>query len=145
METGELCPVCGKPLIYKQNRKGQSFVGCSGFPSCTFIKREEKEEPEEVGEVCPDCGKPLIYKKNKKGEKFIGCSGFPTCRYTRSLVVKPVKKKTKTVYTEADYVRPCPKCGKGFLVKKKGKKTEFLGCTNFPKCRHVEWLKDEKK
>ena len=143
-ETGELCPVCGKPLIYKQNRKGQSFVGCSGYPSCKYIKRDEKEEPTEVGEACPDCGKPLVYKKNKKGEQFIGCSGFPTCRYTRSLNPKKTVA-AKKVYTEADYVRPCPKCQTGFLVVKKSKRTEFLACTNFPKCRHMEWLKEKKK
>ena len=30
----------------------------------------------------------------------------------------------------------CPKCG-GNLVKRKGKYGEFLGCSNFPKCRYT--------
>ena len=144
-ETGELCPLCGKPLVVKQSRKGQSFIGCSGFPSCHYIKKEEKPADEEVGESCPDCGSPLVYKKNKKGEKFIGCSKFPSCRYTRNLTAP---KKIETVkapkYTEADYVKPCPQCKKGFLVLKHGKKTDFLGCTNFPRCRYHEWLNPKK-
>ena len=143
-QTGELCPVCGKPLVYKQNRKGQPFVGCSGWPTCKFIKKEEKPKPEEVGENCPECGKPLIYQLNKKGERFIGCSGFPKCHYTRNIEGEVVKAK-KPAYTEADYVKPCPQCKKGFLVVKHGKKTDFLGCTNFPKCRYHEWLNKKKK
>ncbi|MDY6391477.1 MAG: type I DNA topoisomerase [Bacilli bacterium] len=143
--TGELCPICGKPLVYKQNRKGQPFVGCSGYPSCTYIKKEEKPEAEEVGENCPECGKPLVYKKNKKGERFIGCSGFPSCHYTRNLGDDPnAAPKAKTVYTEADYVKPCPQCKKGFLVVKKGKKASFLGCTNFPRCHYHEWINKKK-
>ena len=138
--TGETCPVCGKPLVYKQNRKGQPFVGCSGYPSCTYIKKEERPEDEPVGEDCPECGKPLVYKTNKKGERFIGCSGFPTCHYTRNPNEDPNKVKVKVTYTEADYVKPCPQCKKGFMVVKHGKKTDFLGCTNFPRCRYHEWL-----
>lgn len=34
----------------------------------------------------------------------------------------------------------CPKCG-GSLVKRKGKYGEFLGCSNFPKCRYTSVLK----
>ena len=138
--TGENCPVCGKPLVYKQNRKGQSFVGCSGYPSCTYIKKEERPADEPVGENCPDCGKPLVYKTNKKGEKFIGCSGFPDCRYTRNVGEDASAPRVKVTYSEADYVKPCPKCKDGHLVIKKGKKTEFLACTNFPRCRYHEWI-----
>ena len=32
----------------------------------------------------------------------------------------------------------------GHLVIKKGRKTSFLGCTNFPKCRYHEWLDKPK-
>ena len=142
--VGENCPVCGKPLVYKQNRKGQSFIGCSGYPTCTYIKKEERPQDEEVGELCPDCGKPLVYKLSRKGEKFIGCSGFPSCRYTRNIGEAADAPKKKTTFTESDYVKPCPHCKKGFLVVKHGKKTDFLGCTNFPKCRYHEWLNQKK-
>ena len=36
------CPKCGKPLVQrtakKGNNAGNSFLGCSGFPSCRYIK-----------------------------------------------------------------------------------------------------------
>ena len=143
--TGENCPVCGKPLVIKTNRKGEQFVGCSGYPECTYIKKEAKKEDEPTGENCPECGAPLVYKLSRKGEKFIGCSNFPKCRYTASADGTPTKKKEKPIYTEADYVKKCPHCKTGYLVVKKGRKTSFLGCTNFPKCRYHEWLDDKKK
>ena len=30
----------------------------------------------------------------------------------------------------------CPRCG-GELVKRNGKRGEFIGCSNFPKCRYT--------
>ena len=144
VETGEMCPVCGKPLVVKTNRKGEQFIGCSGYPSCTYIKKAEKAPDEPTGQMCPECGSPLVYKTNRKGERFIGCSAFHKCHYTASVDGKPTEKKEKPVYTEKDYVKPCPNCKTGFLVVKKGRKTSFLGCTNFPRCRYHEWL-DSKK
>lgn len=40
-----------------------------------------------------------------------------------------------------DIIKICPKCG-GMLVIRQNK---FWGCRNFPKCRHIEQLKFEKK
>ncbi|MBQ9457722.1 MAG: type I DNA topoisomerase [Bacilli bacterium] len=145
-ETGELCPECGRPLVYKRSKKGQTFIGCSGFPSCKYIKRDaEADQPEYTGENCPDCGSPLIFKKNRKGEKFIGCSNFPKCGYTASLVKGTNKAKVKKVYTESDYVKPCPVCKTGHMVIRETPKAKFLACTNFPKCRHMEWLNKKEK
>ena len=142
-ETGELCPECGHPLVIKRSRSGQTFIGCSNYPTCRYIKKDPKKPAEPVGENCPECGRPLLYKTNKKGEKFVACSGFPSCRYTRSLDDKPVK--AKKVYTEEDYVKPCPHCKTGHLVIRQGKRKQFLACTNFPKCRYVEWIDKKEK
>ncbi|NMM20960.1 MAG: UvrD-helicase domain-containing protein [Rhodoferax sp.] len=35
----------------------------------------------------------------------------------------------------------CPSCGKGFLVQRKGKYGQFMGCSSFPKCKHTHNLK----
>ena len=39
-----LCPDCGKPLIERKSRYGTTFVGCSGFPKCRYIKKEPKKK-----------------------------------------------------------------------------------------------------
>ncbi len=36
----------------------------------------------------------------------------------------------------------CPKCHEGMLVLRSGPYGEFLGCTSFPRCRHVEKLEE---
>ena len=127
--TGEMCPKCGSPLVYKDGKNGK-FIGCSNYPTCRYVLKEAKEPLKETGEVCPVCGKPLV-ERTKNGKTFIACSGYPNCKY--------VKKEEQPVptYTEADYVKVCPDCG-GHLVKKKGKYGSFLGCTNYPTCNHME-------
>lgn len=37
----------------------------------------------------------------------------------------------------SEIIRKCPICG-GNLVKRQGKYGEFLGCSNFPKCNHIQ-------
>ena len=40
VETGEMCPKCGKPLVKNFSKKtGRDFIGCSGFrEGCKYIK-----------------------------------------------------------------------------------------------------------
>ena len=132
--TGEMCPKCGAPLIYKEGKNGQ-FIGCSAFPKCDYVKKEEKEAPIFVGRNCPNCGKPLVERKDNKGNVFVACSGYPSCKYIETNDKKPVPEK---------YVKKCPDCDDGYLVKKKGKFGYFLGCSNYPKCKHMEPLKKVK-
>jgi len=141
-KTGEMCPLCGAPLVYKKGKFGR-FVACSNYPHCHYIQKKAKEAPKETGEMCPLCGKPLVIRKDKKGREFVACSGYPSCTYIKNdKVVAKIPKKSP--YTEKDYVKECPECHEGHLVLKHGKRVDFLGCTNFPKCRYHEWLSDKK-
>jgi DNA topoisomerase-1 len=45
--------------------------------------------------------------------------------------------------SEAVTDKKCPKCG-GALVVKWGRSGQFLGCSNYPQCRHTEPLESEK-
>ncbi len=139
-ETGDMCPECGKPLVLKRGRYG-TFTACSDYPNCKYVLKVVPKV-EETGEMCPLCGKPLVKRKNKKGQEFIGCSNYPNCTYIKG---KDGEPSTKKEYTEADYVKECPSCHKGHLVIKHGKRVDFLGCTNFPKCRYHEWLSKKKE
>lgn len=139
-QTGEMCPVCGSPLVIKKSRFG-TFVACSNYPKCTYIKREPKVAPKQTGEMCPKCGRPLVERKDKKGRAFVACSGFPDCDYIKGNEDKPARK----AYTEADFVKKCPSCKDGHLVVKHGKRSDFLGCTNYPKCHYHEWIEKKDK
>ncbi len=129
---GEFCPDCGAPLIYKDGVNGR-FIGCSRFPACRYVKKEQKAGvAEETGDICPQCGKPLVKRKDKKGRTFVACSGYPHCHY----VVDTPK--------EIVPVKPCPKCD-GSLIRKRGKYGYFLACSNFPQCNYMEKITKKKR
>ncbi len=75
--TGEKCPKCGGNLVVKKGRYG-SFVGCSNYPQCKYIKRKRSEV---VGQ-CPECGGDLVKKRGRYGP-FVGCVNYPNCKYIR--------------------------------------------------------------
>lgn len=81
----EKCPECGLPLVVRNGRFG-SFVACSGFPKCRYIKKEEKKQVS-TGVTCPVCHEGVLVervskKKRNAGQKFYGCSRYPKCKAT---------------------------------------------------------------
>ncbi len=78
VSTGELCPECGSELVIRKGKYGE-FTACSNYPSCKYIKKEEKEIT--VIAECPICKKgQLIEKKTRKNKIFYGCSNYPKCK-----------------------------------------------------------------
>ena len=77
-KTGEVCPECGSELVVRKGKYGE-FVACSNYPTCKYVKKEEKEI--KVLAKCPKCGHDIIERKTKKGKIFYGCSNFPKCKY----------------------------------------------------------------
>ncbi|WP_279627871.1 type I DNA topoisomerase [Thermus tenuipuniceus] len=108
------CPRCGRPLELKVSRYGQ-FLGCTGYPECTYTEPLEKKEAEPIGEACPKCGRPLVRKEGRYGS-FIACSGYPECDYTRD-------DGEPTGHT-------CPKCGSQVLKKQSRRGKPYYKCEN---------------
>jgi DNA topoisomerase-1 len=137
VETGEMCPLCGKPLVLNYSKKtGRQFIGCSGFKEgCKYIKPAEGEPerpaPVETEHLCPTCGKPMLKRMGKTGE-FLGCSGYPDCKTTMNFDAegKPVLSARPTEHT-------CEKCGKPMVIRE-GRRGPFLACTGYPKCRNAK-------
>ena len=139
VETGDLCPICGAKLVIKEGKNG-SFVGCSNFPTCKYVQKEEKEIiATPIGEKCPKCGGDLLLRE-KNGSNFLTCSNFPKCRYTRKIQ----SSNTSPTIEDDKPVKNCPDCD-GYLLKKKGKFGYFLGCSNFPTCKHMEKITRKKR
>ena len=103
-KTGEVCPECGHDLVIRKGRYGE-FVACSNYPTCKYIKKEEKEKAPAV-EVCDciKCGSKIVERTTRKGKVFYGCSNFPKCK--EAYWDKPVGEK-------------CPECN-SMLVEKDG-------------------------
>lgn len=76
-ETGESCPNCGSPLVIRKGKFGE-FTACSNYPTCKYIKKEQKEIKEIT--KCPKCGGTIVEKTSKRGKVFYGCNNYPTCK-----------------------------------------------------------------
>ena len=84
--TGENCPKCGSPMVFRESRYG-TFEACSGYPDCKYIKPngEEKAEPVTTGITCHVCKKGEIVERvakkgRNKGNVFYACNNFPKCK-----------------------------------------------------------------
>ena len=109
-ETGEICPECGSPLVVRKGKYG-SFVACSNYPKCKYVKKEEKT----IVEICdcPKCGHKIIEKKTKRGKTFYGCNNYPKCNY--ALWDKPTGEICETcggLIVEKSGEKYCPECDK---------------------------------
>ena len=98
-QTGEICPECGSPLVIRKGKYGE-FTACSNYPTCKYIKKEQKEIKEIV--KCPECGGMIIEKKSKRGKVFYGCNNYPKCKVATWDI--PTGEK-------------CPECGKPLVEK----------------------------
>jgi DNA topoisomerase-1 len=96
---------------------------------------------ESLEEKCPKCGNTLTIRIGRRG-RFIGCSGYPNCDYTRNVeedAQGASEQPTTTVAPEVVEGRSCPLCNSQLLVKQ-GRYGKFIGCSNYPKCKHMEPL-----
>ncbi|PKK94874.1 MAG: type I DNA topoisomerase [Tenericutes bacterium HGW-Tenericutes-5] len=124
-ETGEDCPVCGEPMVWRTGKYGE-FEACSNYPTCKYIKPQEKEKTPtfDTDVTCPECKEGTLVvrvaKKGKnKGNKFLACSRFPKCKYISPL---------KIVEDE------CPKC-KSVVVKNE---LDEVFCLDGSDCNHKQ-------
>ena len=111
-ETGEICPECGSNLVVRKGKYGE-FVACSNYPTCKYIKKEQKETKEIC--KCPKCGGTIIERVSKKGKVFYGCNNYPKC---------------KVATWDLPTGELCPEC-KSLLVDNKG----TIKCSN---CDYVK-------
>ncbi len=123
--TGEACPKCGKPMVFRESRYG-TFEACSGYPECKYIKpnKDKPEPPKTTNITCPKCHKGTIVervaKKGKnKGNHFYACNNFPKCKHILS--GEPTHEN-------------CPKCG-NLLVKTD---QEIIRCDDQKDCGYIQ-------
>jgi len=136
--TNIKCPECKKHNLVIRFGKSGEFLGCPGYPECSFtsnferdeegtIKLIKMQEPELLKEKCPECKKPLRRVIGKFGP-FVACSGYPECKY--------IQRKKAPV--------PCPECGSD-IVERKWRGGTFWGCSSYPKCKFAAFGDIEKK
>lgn len=94
---------------------------------------------EEIDEKCPTCDSPLAVRLGRRG-RFIGCTNYPECKYTRN-----VDESADDAPTEPEKIegRQCPDCGSDLIIRR-GRYGKFIGCSGYPKCKHLEPLEKPK-
>jgi DNA topoisomerase-1 len=89
-ETGEMCPTCGEKkgksgggkLVVRTRRDGGgTFISCSRYPKCKFIKQDEEEMKRKMTDiVCPMCKKGKMMERKGRFGIFYSCSDYPDCK-----------------------------------------------------------------
>ena len=107
--SSELCPNCGRNLVYKASRFGR-FLACPGYPECSFTMPIVVEMPGK----CPRCGGRILKRTSKKGYPYYACEEGAACGFM------PWDVPTAEL---------CPACGKTmFKLSGKGQRKPF--CIN---------------
>jgi len=74
------CPQCSSDLVVRRSKRGGRFVGCSGYPKCTFgLPLPKSGRLRITARKCKEHGMRLI--KVQSGKRFwdLGC---PQCNYS---------------------------------------------------------------
>lgn len=127
--TDITCPSCKEAKLAIRFGKSGPFLGCPGYPDCTFTSNFERAEdgtitlveapqPKLLEATCPQCGKQLRVMTGRYGQ-FTACSGYPECKYIHQ--------------EKASFA--CPGCGTGDVIRRSWKGKIFWGCSNYPKCK----------
>ena len=142
-DSSEVCPKCGRNLIFKLGKYGK-FMSCSDYPKCEFAKpveevittllggSEENDSTRQANQetdfgVCEVCNEGKYILKQGRFGKFLACSRYPECKSTKPYLMKIGVN--------------CPECKQGDIVVKKAKGRTFYGCSRYPECKFSSWKK----
>ena len=115
-------------------------------------QKEAEKKKENVVETDYTCsnGNPMVVREGRQG-KFLGCSEFPRCKCGDTISIPEgfelpkgdkveIKEELEEYKEDGGKYGHCPECGDGLLRKINTKRGSFIGCSNYPKCKHTEQL-----
>ena len=120
------CPESGDDLLVRKSRHGSYFVGCDGYPDCTYtLPLPSTGKPLILDETCED--HELREVKMLAGRKTF-THGCPQC-------------KADEADEEEDLViGECPDCGAdeggNLAIKRLRSGSRLVGCTRYPDCEY---------
>jgi len=95
---------------------------------------------------CPLCKSGEIVMRTGKYGEFHSCSNYPYCEYVpkecpkcqRGFLYRKMSNYRCSDDTCSFNADICPVCNDGYLVLRKGKRGQFYGCSNYPKCNYIK-------
>ena len=145
-------------LAKKQNRS--AFINEILVNKCESVHENDMKESGEISEPqvlpeCPECGGVLKQITGQYGA-FWGCTNYPKCKHKKNIPKKQnrsafineiLANKCESIHendmkesgeiSEPQVLPECPECG-GVLKQRTGQYGAFLGCSNYPKCKHTK-------
>ncbi|WP_158057864.1 DNA topoisomerase I [Halorussus halophilus] len=119
------CPESGHDLLVRQSRHGSYFIGCDGYPDCTYTL------------PLPNTGKPLILEET--------CDEHDL-HHVKMLAGRqtfvhgcPLCKAEEADEEEDQVIGECPECGDEhedgeLAIKHLQNGSRLVGCTRYPDC-----------
>ncbi len=116
-EAGRVCQKCGKKMVVRFGRRGDRFLGCSGFPECDFTISLAQPEGEQTEHKCPQCSAPMLKRQGRRGRPYLACSRYPECRRVMGIdrQGRPVEMKPRS----STGMR-CARCGGQLYIEESG-------------------------
>ncbi|WP_435151648.1 DNA topoisomerase I [Haladaptatus sp. DFWS20] len=118
------CPDCGEDLLVRQSRRGSHFVGCDGYPDCTYtLPLPNKGKPLILDETCDNHDLREVKILAGRGTFVHGC---------------PLCKAEAAEEAEDRVIGDCPDCGEEhggeLAIKQLQTGSRLVGCTRYPEC-----------
>ena len=118
--SDEVCPVCGKQLVERTGKFGQ-FLGCSGYPECTFTMPLVEVMPGS----CPKCGGRMQKRTGTSratGKQFT----YYCCEFAK---LNDPEASCDFMSWDVPVKDDCPSCGKT-MFKRSGRGFKRPYCVN---------------
>ncbi len=128
------CKTCneGTLMIKYSPKTKQKFIGCSNYPDCkaVFSLPGNGSNVATTDKECEGCGYPMIKIGSGRQER-TACFN-PDCE-----IKKQQEKEIQGPELTKALESPCPNCGDKSLVLRKSMYGQFIGCSNYPKCKTI--------
>ncbi|MFA4887420.1 MAG: DNA topoisomerase I [Candidatus Nanoarchaeia archaeon] len=125
------CKNCEEGNLHIRRGKFGFFAACNKYPDCkTTYPLPRNVKLKNTEKVCPVCQSPLVllFKPKRKPLEYCISPECPSKKIPEHLLA--IKKN-------------CPKC-QTELVLRRGAYGMFFACPKYPKCRHLEAVKEDK-
>ena len=117
------CPECDDDLLIRKSRYGSYFIGCNGYPDCTYtLPLPSTGKPLLLEDECEEHG--LRSVKMLAGRKTF-THGCPQCKADEE---------------DDEIIGVCPECGEEhdgeLAIKRLRNGSRLVGCTRYPDCEY---------
>jgi len=131
------CPACKDGILMMRRGKFGRFIACSKYPDCkTTFKLPSNGLVKNSEKLCEHCNYPMIMiiRRGKRPQEVCINASCPSKEIEKEMM--------KGVNDKID--KQCPKCKEGKILLRRSMYGSFLGCSNYPKCRYIERINNNK-